>query len=186
MQHLGTAATRISATRAPCDRTTTQNICGEWYFPLHSHALNESRTSTRASAAWARYCARPAGGCFRRGHLDKPPRARSRAVRCGGCPRTHELLPGESADDDPPNATTAVQGSITVASAAGFPTTAGYYIRIDNEVMRVTAGQGTTTWTVARGATRTSAATTRAARRSAPWPNDWYGGSAGCRPARRT
>ena len=51
------------------------------------------------------------------------------------------------------------QTTITVASAAGFPTSGTYYVRIDNEVMQVTGGQGTTTWTVARGQLGTAAAT---------------------------
>jgi hypothetical protein len=41
--------------------------------------------------------------------------------------------------------------SLTVAGATGFPTTAPFNIQIDNEQMTVTAGAGTTTWTVARG-----------------------------------
>ena len=57
-----------------------------------------------------------------------------------------------------PTGTTAAQPSITVASAAGFPTSGSYYIRIDSEVLQVTGGQGTTTWTVARGQLGTAAA----------------------------
>ena len=48
--------------------------------------------------------------------------------------------------------------SITVASAAGFPTGQSYRIQIDSELMEVTAGQGTTTWTVTRGVDGTTAA----------------------------
>lgn len=48
--------------------------------------------------------------------------------------------------------TSAGQTSISVASATGFPTSGNYRIRIDNEFMLVTGGQGTTTWTVTRGA----------------------------------
>ena len=49
--------------------------------------------------------------------------------------------------------------TIKVASAAGFPTGATKYsIQIDNEVMQVTGGQGTTTWTVARAQSGTTAA----------------------------
>jgi len=40
--------------------------------------------------------------------------------------------------------------TIDVASAAGFPSTGDYRIRIGNEYMLVTGGQGTTTWTVKR------------------------------------
>ena len=52
---------------------------------------------------------------------------------------------------------TAAQTSLTVASASGFPT-AQFKIRIDDEVMTVTGGYGTTNWTVTRGASGTTAA----------------------------
>jgi hypothetical protein len=42
--------------------------------------------------------------------------------------------------------------SITVTSATGFPSSGNYRIRIDDEFMLVTAGQGTTSWTVTREA----------------------------------
>ena len=40
----------------------------------------------------------------------------------------------------------------------GFPTGQNYRIHIDSESMEVTAGQGTTTWTVTRGVDGTTAA----------------------------
>jgi hypothetical protein len=49
--------------------------------------------------------------------------------------------------------------TITVDSASGFPTSGSYTIKVDNEYMRVTGGQGTTTWTVTRRVDGTSAAT---------------------------
>ncbi|MEU1800890.1 hypothetical protein [Streptomyces sp. NPDC019937] len=49
--------------------------------------------------------------------------------------------------------------SITVTSASGFPGSGNYNIQIDSEVMTVTGGQGTTTWTVTRGANGSTAAT---------------------------
>jgi hypothetical protein len=55
-------------------------------------------------------------------------------------------------------AITNAQTTITVASASGFPTSGNYSIQVDNELMTVTGGQGTTTWTVTRGAGGTSAA----------------------------
>jgi hypothetical protein len=51
---------------------------------------------------------------------------------------------------------TASQNTITVGSATGFPTT-NFIIRIDDEYMLVTGGFGTTTWTVMRGTTGSSA-----------------------------
>ena len=52
---------------------------------------------------------------------------------------------------------TAGQTSIVVASPTGFPLTQSK-IRIDDEVMTVTAGFGTTVWTVTRGANGTTPA----------------------------
>ncbi|WP_037616433.1 hypothetical protein [Streptomyces aureus] len=49
--------------------------------------------------------------------------------------------------------------SITVASASGFPGSGNYNIQIDSEVLLVTGGQGTTTWTVTRGVNGSTAAT---------------------------
>ncbi|MEU2426907.1 hypothetical protein ABZ619_38845 [Streptomyces sp. NPDC007851] len=49
--------------------------------------------------------------------------------------------------------------SISVTSATGFPGSGNYNIQIDGEVMTVTAGQGTTTWTVTRGVNGSTAAT---------------------------
>jgi hypothetical protein len=58
---------------------------------------------------------------------------------------------------------TETQTSITVASAAGFPTVAPYLVQIDSELVLVNAGVGTTTWTVKRGQMGTTAATHAAA-----------------------
>jgi hypothetical protein len=41
--------------------------------------------------------------------------------------------------------------TITVNSYKLFPLTTSFYIKIDNEIMLVTSGQGTNTWTVTRG-----------------------------------
>ena len=49
--------------------------------------------------------------------------------------------------------------SISVTSATGFPGSGNYNIQVDSEVMTVTAGQGTTTWTVTRGVNGSTAAT---------------------------
>src|SRR5664280_399333 len=51
------------------------------------------------------------------------------------------------------------QTTIDVASAIGFPTSGNYTIKVDSEQMTVTGGQGTPTWTVARGANGTTTAT---------------------------
>jgi hypothetical protein len=49
--------------------------------------------------------------------------------------------------------------TVAVTSAANFPPSGSFYVIVDSEVMQVTAGQGTTTWTVSRGAQGTTAAT---------------------------
>jgi len=46
--------------------------------------------------------------------------------------------------------------TLAVASAALFPATNGYKVRVENEVMTVTAGAGTLSWTVTRGVDGTS------------------------------
>jgi len=56
------------------------------------------------------------------------------------------------------SAITSAQTTISVASASGFPTSGTYVVRIDDEDMTVTGGQGTTTWTVTRGVNSTTAA----------------------------
>jgi hypothetical protein len=53
--------------------------------------------------------------------------------------------------------------SMNVASASGFPGSGNYNVQVDTEVMTVTAGQGTTTWTVTRGANGSTAISTIAA-----------------------
>ena len=48
--------------------------------------------------------------------------------------------------------------TLAVTSALRFPSTNGYYVRVDNEYMFVTAGAGTTSWTVTRNVTPPSTA----------------------------
>ena len=64
---------------------------------------------------------------------------------------------GPGASTTNTGAMTAGQTTVAVASATGFPTTA-YRIRVDDELMNVTGGFGTTTWTVTRGVNGTTAA----------------------------
>lgn len=49
--------------------------------------------------------------------------------------------------------------SLTVSDVLGFPSTGAFTIIIDSEWLRVTAGAGTTAWTVTRGYNGTTAAT---------------------------
>jgi hypothetical protein len=126
---------------------TSQNICGEWYFPWHSHALNEFTNFDQGFGGMGTLLwVDPPGGCF------ATPTAtnlfggvlKSGSVSAMAATDTayYQVNPRKTTR---PTATTATQASITVASAAGFPAAGSYYIRIDNEVMQVTGGQGTTT-----------------------------------------
>jgi len=53
---------------------------------------------------------------------------------------------------------TAAATTLTVASSSAFPSQAPFRILVDSEYMFVTAGAGTTTWTVVRGASSSTAA----------------------------
>ena len=52
----------------------------------------------------------------------------------------------------------ASSSTMTVTSAAGFPASAPFRVKIESEVVIVTEGAGTTTWTITRGADYTTAA----------------------------
>jgi hypothetical protein len=49
--------------------------------------------------------------------------------------------------------------SMTVTSASQFPGSGNYDVLIDSEIVTITAGQGTTTWTITRGVRGTTATT---------------------------
>jgi FtsP/CotA-like multicopper oxidase with cupredoxin domain len=161
--------------------TTSQNACGEWYFPLHSHALNEFTNFDQGFGGMGTLLrVDPAGGCF-----GSP----TSTSLIGGTLKSGAVAALGQSDDvyyqlNPktttrPTATTAGQTSITVASAAGYPTTGSYFVRIDNEVLQVTGGQGTTTWTVSRAQLGTLAATHAAGAVVTALATDWYGGFGG-------
>jgi hypothetical protein len=156
--------------------TASQNVCGEWYFPLHSHALNEFTNFDQGFGGMGTLLrVDPPGGCFA---------APTSAGLIGGTLKSGSVTALGVADGNyyavnpktttRPTATTAGATTITVASAAGFPTTGNYYIRIDNEVLQVTGGQGTTTWTVSRGQLGTAAATHTAGAVITALMTDWY------------
>jgi hypothetical protein len=65
---------------------------------------------------------------------------------------------GQGATTTLSGAINATQTTITVSSAAGFPTSSSFRIRIDDEYLDVTGGFGTTTWTVTRGVNSSTAA----------------------------
>jgi hypothetical protein len=52
---------------------------------------------------------------------------------------------------------TATATSMTVANGAAFPSTNGFRVKVDYEIVRVTAGAGGNTWTIERGLDGTAA-----------------------------
>jgi len=163
--------------------TVSQNVCGEWYFPMHSHALNEFTNFDEANGGMSTLLrVDPPGGCF---GFPTSTNIVGGALKSG----TFSALGLDDATyyqvnpktTTRPTATSTGQSTITVASAAGFPGPGNnYYIRIDNEVMQVTGGQGTTTWTVLRGQLGTAPpATHLAGAIVSALANDWYAGFSG-------
>jgi FtsP/CotA-like multicopper oxidase with cupredoxin domain len=156
--------------------TTSQNICGEWYFPWHSHALNEFANFDAGFGGMATLLrVDPPGGC-----TGYPTAAtivngalKTGAVTALGLDDTtyYQVKPKTTTR---PTSTNLTQTTITVQSAAGFPKTGQYYVRIDNEIMRVTGGQGTTTWTVVRHDLGTAQATHAAGATVNGMQTDWY------------
>jgi FtsP/CotA-like multicopper oxidase with cupredoxin domain len=161
--------------------TVSQNVCGEWYFPWHSHALNEFANFDEAFGGMATLLrVDPPGGCFAGptgttivGGVLKGGTFAALAVDDAAY---YQVNPKTTTR---PTTTSIGQTTITVASAAGFPTSGTYYIRIDNEVMQVTGGQGTTTWTVLRGQLGTAPATHALNATVTALANDWYAGFTG-------
>ena len=161
--------------------TNTLNVCGEWYFPFHSHALNEFANFDEPFGGMATLLrVDPAGGCFT---FPASTAIVSGVLKSGA-------YSGLGVDDatyyqvNPKTTTltssrTAAQTTMPVASATSFPTSGNYYIRVDNEVMQVTGGQGTLNWTVLRGQLGTSAATHANGATVTALANDWYAGFTG-------
>jgi Tfp pilus assembly protein PilX len=65
---------------------------------------------------------------------------------------------GPGANTSLVSAITAAATSLSVSSATGFPASGTFRIRVDDELMNVTAGAGGTSWTVTRGVNSTAAA----------------------------
>jgi len=87
---------------------------------------------------------------------------------------SYDCRVGPGAMTSLPSAINSTQTTITVASATGFPASS-FRIRIDDEQMTVTAGFGTTTWTVTRGVNNTTAAS-HVVSQSIFWDNADTGG----------
>ena len=114
--------------------TVQQNVCGEWYFPLHSHALNEFANFDEAFGGMATLLrVDPPGGCFGWPTLTSIVGGTLKS----GTFAALGLDDGTYYQVNPktttrPTATTAGQPTITVASAAGFPTS-GNLLRPDRQ-----------------------------------------------------
>ncbi len=156
--------------------TNSLNICGEWYFPWHSHALNEFVNFDVPFGGMATLLrVDPLGGCFT---FPSSTSIVGGALKSG----TVSALGVDDATYYQVNpktttrtsATSAGQTTITVQSAAGFPSSGTYYVRVDNEIMQVTGGQGTATWTVSRGQLGSAAATHAIGATVTALANDWY------------
>ncbi|GAA4250547.1 multicopper oxidase domain-containing protein [Dactylosporangium darangshiense] len=156
----------------------TQNICGEWYFPWHSHALNEFANFDAGFGGMATLLrVDPPGGCFASStstNLVGGVLKGGAVGDLGGDDTAYYMVNPRTTTSTA--ATSAGQTTVTVASAAGFPAAGSYYVRIDNEVLQVTGGQGTTTWTVARGTLGTTAATHASGATVTALATDWYAG----------
>jgi hypothetical protein len=161
--------------------TVSQNICGEWYFPWHSHALNEFTNFDQGFGGMGTLLrVDPPGGCVG---------AASSANIVGGSlksgsPTNLAVSDGSYYQVNPRSTTTgpaitAGAPTLPVASAAGFPTSGHFYVRVGSEVLQVTGGQGTTTWTVARGQLGTAAAPHASGSTVTALANDWYAGFTG-------
>jgi FtsP/CotA-like multicopper oxidase with cupredoxin domain len=158
--------------------TVSQNICGEWYFPWHSHALNEFANFDAGFGGMATLLrVDPPGGCFTSPLSTNIASGTLKGGAVGDLgvddaryymvnPRTATLT---AALGGGATATTA-----NVSSATGFPATGSYYVRIDNEVLQVTGGQGTATWTVSRGQLGTAAAPHANGATVTALATDWY------------
>jgi hypothetical protein len=161
--------------------TVQQNLCGEWYFPMHSHALNEFTNFDQGFGGMGTLLrVDPAGGCF--GFAAS-------ATLVGATLKTGAVSSMSVSDNTAyqvkPKTTTltsarsAAQTTLPIASASGFPTAGAYYVRVDNEVMQVTGGQGTSTWTVARAQLGTLAANHANNATVSALATDWYAGFTG-------
>ena len=66
---------------------------------------------------------------------------------------------GSTATTSLASSMTASTTTMSVASSAGFPTSNGFRVKVNYEIVRVTGGAGTATWTVKRGLDGTVATT---------------------------
>lgn len=168
--------------------TNQLNICGEWYFPLHSHALNEFSNFNEGFGGMGTLLrVDPPNGCFTSASATTLVGGKLKS----GSPSALGLDDSTYYQVNPSTTTktgttglTAAATTITVASNTGFPAPTlaqPYYVRADNEVIQVTgrSGTGNLTWTVVRGQLGTAAATHAANVTLTALATDWYASFSG-------
>jgi hypothetical protein len=161
--------------------TVSQNVCGEWYFPWHSHALNEFTNFDQGFGGMGTLLRiDPPGGCFAASGTTSIGNGALGSGSVSALAATDSSFYKVNAKTTTTSAAQALgAGTLGVASAAGLPAAGSFYVRVGNEVERVTAGQGTTTWTVARGQLGTTAAAHPSAATVTGLSTDWYAGFSG-------
>lgn len=158
--------------------TASQNVCGEWYFPWHSHALNEFVNFDVNFGGMATLLrVDPPGGCFAfpgsAGLVGGTLKSGAVSALATADTTYYQVNPKTVGTTQSMSSTV---GTMHVGSAAGFPTSGNYYVRVGSEVLQVTGGQGTTTWTVTRHTLGTTATTHASGSTVTALATDWYGG----------
>jgi FtsP/CotA-like multicopper oxidase with cupredoxin domain len=161
----------------------SQNLCGEWYFPWHSHALNEFTNFDQGFGGMGTLLrVDPSGGCSAYPASTSLPGAVLKSgsySALGADDATYYQVNPKTTSRTGTGTMNTTSTTLTVTSSAGFPASGSYYVRVDSEVMQVTGGQGTTTWTVARHQLGTSAGTHAVGAVVSALATDWYAGFTG-------
>jgi len=162
------------------------NVCGEFYFPWHSHALNEFVNYDEGFGGLATLLrVDPLPGCTAFGSSTKVTVGTLKGGSFSNLSALEAPTPAYyqvgSTATTLRSSMTSLQTSALVSSAAGFPSSGSFFIQVDSELMQVTAGQGTTTWTVARHVLGSVAGSHAlgAAVSLVPAVTDWYAGFGG-------
>jgi hypothetical protein len=168
---------------------TSQNVCGEQYFPWHSHALNEFTNYDELFGGMGTLLrVDPLGGCF---GLPTSTAILTGLLKSGSGTNTALGTQNDTTYYQVnPRTTTKGTGTLnstattmTVTSSTGFPPLP-FYARIDNEVIQVTAmsGTGNNTWTIVRHQLSSTAASHSSGATITALSNDWYAGFSGVPP----
>jgi FtsP/CotA-like multicopper oxidase with cupredoxin domain len=161
--------------------TVSQNVCGEWYFPWHSHALNEFTNFDEGFGGMGTLLrVDPPGGCFTVAASTSIGNGTLQSGAVGALAAAdNSFYKVNAKTTTSSSAQTSGATTLNVSSAAGFPTAGNYYVRVGTEVERVTGGQGTTSWTVVRHTLGTNAAAHASGATVTSLSTDWYAGFTG-------